>query len=85
VATNHYYRICPGPAAKLRCSFVPGVRGYGGGYMTGTQADGLQPYPLIVARATECAQSCSDEPACRSYVLVGSSCYRWGAYIRCLP
>lgn len=44
------------------------MRFYGGGYVTGSGADEIQPYPLSAETAIDCAATCAVYPNCRMYV-----------------
>jgi hypothetical protein len=52
------------------------TRYHGGGFGSGSDQDGIQPYPMQVADVTACRNSCRWEPACLNFVYYQGNCYR---------
>ena len=73
----HLLAMCT--AATMCETPAVGQRYYGGGYVSGSSADAVLPYPLTDVDAAYCARACSTDPACRTYVHVGTTCYRFAA------
>jgi hypothetical protein len=66
----------PNPAAGTCIPPAVGQRFYGGGYISGTNADGILPYPLAGVTAEVCAKSCAAAMGCKTYVHSETSCWR---------
>ena len=82
----HIY-VCHNNAGSTCNAAAIGQRYHGGGFVTGSAADHVQPYPLSGVDAAGCDAACSSAANCVTYVHSGTSAgvqllYRM--YVACL-
>jgi len=63
--------------AQRTYTIVSDQQFWGGGYQTGTSADRIAPYPVLVGSSVDCALACQNTYSCVIFVFTADgSCYR---------